>query len=235
MGLFDRPFETATQFREDCLRNRSAKIFQADNFDEWSEANDLVLAGDLALELGNPRDGSLLSLMWSETAVTDGRIVTVGPTTFAEGVNAPLYQVYFLCAQFDDEYEASCALKDAVHETTLRGVTARAMPSRQTLWLRIDRDALTHDFTPVQWSAEIIWRLRDVPGVVGVESLIITDPSIDLAPLLRAAEETGRLVGAMNKMREEMSYDCDSCEYWDVCATVEQLKAQRAKLAGSKS
>jgi hypothetical protein len=39
-----------------------------------------------------------------------------------------------------------------------------------------------------------------------------------------------RILGAMNKMMEEMSFDCTACEYLDVCGDVRALGALREKL-----
>ena len=39
-----------------------------------------------------------------------------------------------------------------------------------------------------------------------------------------------RIISAMNKMMEELSFDCSSCEYLDVCGDIRQLGTLREKL-----
>jgi hypothetical protein len=45
-----------------------------------------------------------------------------------------------------------------------------------------------------------------------------------------ASNSIGHLISAMNKMAEEMSFDCDACEYNEVCGDVEELRSMRDKL-----
>jgi hypothetical protein len=39
-----------------------------------------------------------------------------------------------------------------------------------------------------------------------------------------------RRIAAMNKMAEEMTFDCDTCDYNAVCGDVAELRAMRAAL-----
>lgn len=233
MGLLDKPYRDAAAFRDQAVSALGARVAAADQQSDWPEGERLVFADEVALELGSPGVGSVFALLWSDTeAVVDGRVTLLGPDV-GEGSKA-LRQLFFVRAAPGDDYQLGCALKDAVFDTRLAGVTVRAMPSRQTMWLRVSRDAVRDGFSLVQWGAEVIWRLRDVPGVMAAEALFVTGDAADVRALDHAAAEAGRLVAAMNKMNEEMDFDCTSCEYWDVCATVEQLKKQRAALQAER-
>jgi hypothetical protein len=39
-----------------------------------------------------------------------------------------------------------------------------------------------------------------------------------------------RIIAAMNKMAQEMDFECSSCDYQDVCDEAEGLKGMREKL-----
>ena len=49
--------------------------------------------------------------------------------------------------------------------------------------------------------------------VRAVEVIFVTAGRDDVLALRETAAEIGAIIGAMNKMAEEMSFDCDACEY----------------------
>ena len=44
--------------------------------------------------------------------------------------------------------------------------------------------------------------------------------------------EIHKIISAMNKMAEELSFDCDTCEYMDVCQDVGALRSMRNSIKG---
>ena len=47
----------------------------------------------------------------------------------------------------------------------------------------------------------------------------------DMPPFFPIDEPELKIIGAMHRMAEDISYDCDTCQYDDVCSDVESLRA----------
>jgi CO dehydrogenase/acetyl-CoA synthase beta subunit len=106
----------------------------------------------------------------------------------------------------------------------------RTHPSRQSLWFRIDQASFHKRLTLAHWGSALIEKLKEVEFVTGVELFFITTDKVNAEPIKDMAFEAGRIVGALMKMGDEMDFDCDSCEFWDVCKNVEELKRIRKRM-----
>ena len=72
---------------------------------------------------------------------------------------------------------------------------------------------------------------RQYDGITEKNALnetFVTSSVDDITELQETAGRVGRIISAMNKMLEEMAFDCDECEYVDVCDEVEELGKMRA-------
>jgi CO dehydrogenase/acetyl-CoA synthase beta subunit len=193
-----------------------------------------VLEEDTALELGNPSIASLSLILWSEAGdIDDGRITLIGPDIREAGERGvPFAQVVLVGGSFADEYDSYRDIRDAVYDTRLEGLSVRTMPSRQTIWCRVGTDAAGKGLSIADIGSALIRALKGLDGVSGAEVLFVTASAGDVRRLAPAAAGARRLVDAMMKMYQESNYDCETCEYQDVCETVMDLKRIRDKLAG---
>jgi len=204
---------------------------------EWPSEANLILEENAALELGHPSLGSLSFLCWTEAKRPEAdRILLLGPDLQEiKARRAPFAQILILHGVFQEEYECFQELREAVYETRLRGFMTRVLPSRQTIWSRVTREALEQGFSLAHLGRALIRRLQEVEYVSGIRVLFITESPTEIAGLAGVGREVSRIVGAMIKMNEEMSYDCASCEFGDVCDKVLDLKKIREKLLERKS
>ena len=69
-----------------------------------------------------------------------------------------------------------------------------------------------------------------MPYVRSVETIFITSSKEDVLEVKTISDDVFRLISAMNKMAEELSFDCDTCDYSDVCGDVAELRSMRKKL-----
>ncbi len=203
----------------------------------WPAGSSLVLEEDAALEMGNPRLGSLSVLLWSEEEdATGGRVSILGPDLGeADQARLPFARVLIASGEFPDEYDSYRGLRDAVYDTRLDGLSVRTMPSRLTVWCKVSRRAFESGLSLVDLGAAYIEALEDVEGVRSAEALFVTSSAADIARLSSAASGAQRLIEAMMKMYQEQNFDCEACEYRDVCDTVMDLKRIRRKLADGKA
>jgi CO dehydrogenase/acetyl-CoA synthase beta subunit len=226
MGLFDEQIKEVRAFIDEVRASGALRELEAAGAGDWPQRSSLVLEEDTALELGNPKIASLSVLLWTEESdLADGRVLLTGPDV-AESTapSLPFAQVLLAQGRFPNEYDSYRDLRDAVYDTHMEGLSVRTMPSKQTLWCRVSRDALSSGLS-----------LKQVPGVTAAEALFVTSSAADVAKLSRAASGAQRLVDAMMKMYQEQNFDCETCEYQDVCDTVMDLKKIRKKLADGKA
>jgi len=237
MGLFDEQIKEVRAFIDEVRASGALRELEAAGAGDWPQRSSLVLEEDTALELGNPKIASLSVLLWTEESdLADGRVLLTGPDV-AESTapSLPFAQVLLAQGRFPNEYDSYRDLRDAVYDTHMEGLSVRTMPSKQTLWCRVSRDALSSGLSLVHLGAEYIDALKQVPGVTAAEALFVTSSAADVAKLSRAASGAQRLVDAMMKMYQEQNFDCETCEYQDVCDTVMDLKKIRKKLADGKA
>ncbi|OGP61042.1 MAG: hypothetical protein A2V67_03605 [Deltaproteobacteria bacterium RBG_13_61_14] len=236
MGLFDSPLQQLEDFL--ALQRASHKVreFPLHAAWDWPEESSLILEEDTALELGHPGLGSLSLLLWTEGAWADGdQVLLLGPDlNEMKTGREPFAQVLLVRGSFADEYECYQKLREAVYDTKLRGLMTRVLPSRQTIWSRVNHEALENGFSLAHLGAALVRRLKEAAFVSGARALFITGSARDIAGLESAGRETARITSAMVKMSEEMSYDCASCEFRDVCEQVPDLRQIREKLLARK-
>jgi CO dehydrogenase/acetyl-CoA synthase beta subunit len=118
-----------------------------------------------------------------------------------------------------------------VYDTRLEGFSVRTMPSRQSVWCRVSRDAAGRGFSLVDLGAALIDSLKGLDEVSEAQVVFVTAGVDEVKKLAGAAAGAQRIVDAMMKMYQEENFDCETCEYQDVCDTVMDLKKIRQKLA----
>ena len=236
MGLFDEQLAQVSATMEGWRRERTARDFQAAVRPPWPVESSLVLEEDTALELGNPALASLFLLLWGETAdVEDGRITLIGPDIpELQEARAPFALVVIVGGDFSDEYDSYRDIRDAVYGTRLEGLSVRMMPSRQTIWCRVSVGAMRKGLCAADIGSALIDAIKEVEEVRAAEVLFVTSSVEDVRSLARPANGARTVVDAMMKMYQEMNYDCDECEYQEVCDTVMGLKKIREKLVDRK-
>jgi CO dehydrogenase/acetyl-CoA synthase beta subunit len=235
MGLFDREVRSVLEFLTAKREQGSLRELDLSKARGWPEETSLILSEDTVLELGHPLEGSLAFIIWTaDDLISDGADL-VGPDLHELGPRAPLGQVIMVSGDFAEEYDCYRQLKDAVYGVKLKGLMPRAMPSRQTFWYRVNREAREEGLSLAHLGAALLGKLKAVPKVRAARVIFITSGKGDLELLADAGHDTGRIAAAMVKMYEEMNYDCSDCEYSDVCGEVGELKAMREKLNRERS
>jgi len=230
MGLFAGPAAQMTRiFTEPGVRDRLRVVPPLPG---WPRANDVVLGEDVAIELGNPQDGSLFFLHWDNADdLSADRLRLLGPEIREIQSRRLAFALALRVAgSFADEYVTHCALKNAVYDTRLQGLSIRMLPSRQSIWCRLDQQARNHGFSLAHLGAALCDSLHAVAGVRAVEVTMIIGDKPLVQRLSRPAADIARIGGALLKMNEEMDLDCEHCAYWDVCEAVAELKRICARL-----
>ncbi len=226
MGLFKDPLKSIAAYLEQAGAGGRLRETSCDLLTAWPEKSSLVLQEDTAVELGGSR-GSLFMFLWSAQpkVITPGRISLIGPDLLETGETAvPLTQIVLVKGSFENDYETYQQLSDAVFDTRLEGVSTRIWPDRQKIWCRVSKDAMDRGFSLMRYGATLINSLNKLTAVDEVEVIFATEAMSKGKLLAPAAEKVQDIVEALLQIYEDTHFDCETCEYSEVCEEVEGLR-----------
>ena len=201
----------------------------------------IILSQDTAIELGNPRQESVSFLLWTEDAglLRDGRIRLVGrDLPECADMSLPFGKVILAEVDgFDGEngYDRYREMEGLRYGLDLKGYMLRAVSQYQREWSRISREAVENGFSFGVLGGALMKRFRKLPYVRAVEILFVNSTVEDVAALRPIAGEAEKIISAMNKMFDELSFDCTSCDYQEVCDDVGELRSMRESLLKKRS
>lgn len=235
MGLFDSHLENIRTFLTDRDGKGGTTAFTSEKRISWPSGgnSNLVLSTDTAVELGSPKTAATSFLFWTDRpeAVRHGRISLIGPDIRRETRSLVPFgkAVMIEVSGFDENnsYDRYRDLELAKYDISLAGYMMRAVSQYQREWSRISKTAVRDGFSLSLLGSALINELLKKPYVHGVEIVFVTSTVEDVLALKTIGDEVGEIIGAMNKMVEEMDFDCDSCEYSPVCDEVSELRSMR--------
>ncbi len=238
MGLFDKQFQEITAFLERRRKEGNVSEFLHDRKTRWpSEKNrNLVLGADTAVELGNPRDASASFLLWvnDPSLLKNGRISVVGPDLpQLSGQRVSFGRVVIAGGMdFDAEnsFERYREMELLRYDIHMKGYMMRAVSQYGREWSRVSREALDSGFSFSILGGAIVDQYLKLGYIRGVEVIFVTAGRDEVLALGHIGEGVLSIIGAMNKMADEMSFDCDTCEYTAVCGDVAELRSMRSAL-----
>ena len=201
----------------------------------WPTAGqrNLVIGRDIAVELGHPDDASVAFIAWGASSGErrGGRIYRVGPDLPAsQGQRRPFGKVVMIrgCGfDADNTYERYRQLEAVRYAIDLQGYMMRAVSQANREWSRVSQAALENGFSFAVLGGALIAAFTAIEWVDCADVLFVTSSRADVMVLRPLAERVRQVTAAMNKMSEEMNFDCESCSYADVCGDVAGLRAMR--------
>lgn len=238
MTFFERQFNEIRAFMERKKAAGTVREIVHSKKTVWPEGGNrnLVLEQDMAVELGNPQNESASFLLFEDDSgqIKDGRISIVGPD-LPQSVDKKLsFGKVVLVGGTDFSHENSYdryrEMESIRYDIDLKGYMMRATSQYQREWSRVSREAIQDGFSLEILGGKLIDRFRENAYVSSVEVIFVTSSKEDVIVLKEIAEQAIRITGAMNKMIVEMSFDCDACEYTDVCQDVSALRSMREKI-----
>ncbi len=200
------------------------------------KTNTIVFKEDTWVELGNPKTFSMAPVLVTESldVVNDGAITLIGPDIQETQGSIPFAQILLLSST-DLKDENYRKLNTFQYELELNGYMIKAVPSSMTIWSRVSKDSVKAGFSFEILGNAIIQSYRSKFNIQSAEVIFITSSEEDVKELKDLNDKVKKIVNAMSKMMEEMSYDCSSCEYVDVCDDVRELGQLREKLMKNKT
>lgn len=220
MGLVEDQVGKLEELRGELRRRDALRALGEDA--HWPAERSLVLARDLAVELGNPAIGSVSALLWTSVARVEDQIELLGPDIGELSGSQPLAQLILVGLspkpdlEDDDQYELLLALYQALDDFALRGLTTRATAGHRDVWYRLSREAQVQGFSLFHLGAELHRRLKALDRVAAAQILFVTEKA-SVSLFEDIARQSQRISAALIKRHEEVEHECDLCELSDVC------------------
>jgi len=235
MDCFSKHIDKIRSFIERKKQSGSVSELSFNQDLTWPEGNNrnIVLAPDMAVELGNPRDTSTSFFLWIDNPdkVRNGRITVVGPELKkCQGKSLPFGKIVLVSGRDfneDNSYERYREMESLRYDLNLKGYMLRAASQYKREWSRISNEALDKGFSFTVLGSALMKQLYAFEYIEAVEVIFITSSRDDVFEMWSVNEEASRIIGAMNKMMQELSFDCDSCDFTDVCSEVADLRHMR--------
>jgi CO dehydrogenase/acetyl-CoA synthase beta subunit len=223
--------EVKTFISRQKIHGRIREFHYNKNF-SWPVAGsrDIVMKSDTGLELGNPQDESVSFLLWTtdSSLITDGLISLSGPDIGEATIDRLSFGKVVLVSGkgFD---ETNCC--ERFHEMDLlrynlsfKGYMMRAVSQHMREWSRISVDAVKKGFSVSLLGNGLIQLLKDLDYIDTVEILFVTSSTTEVRELKKTGDRLMQYINAISKMTTDQDFDCDACEFQDVCAEAEELR-----------
>ena len=230
--------DTISSVRDFITQISGKRSWIAEDKPLWPEGggHNIVLKEDLGVELGNPQMESLSCLLWTHdlASIENGRITLMGPD-FPEstGRSLPFGKVVLAGVEGftqDNAYDLHKDLDFLRYSINLKGFMMRSVSQYMREWCRISRVAIGEGFSARTLGSALISLFLEKPFVRAVEVIYITSSPEDVIRLREITSGAEKVIAAMNKMAAEMDYECENCDYQEVCDDAFQLKAMRDRL-----
>ncbi len=238
MGLFDKQYTAISDYLDSRRSEGKVSVFTHSGKTDWptDKKQNLVLGQDTAVELGNPKDASTSFLLWVNQPgeIRNGRITIVGPDLHQLiGKQSSFGKIVIVAGSdfdADNSHERYREMELLRYDIHLKGYMMRGVSQQQREWSRVSNDAIRNGFSFKYLGGALMDKFSQLPYVRAVETIFITSCREDVQAAEIIADNVFRVISAMNKMAEEMSLDCDTCDYNDVCGDVAELRSMRKKL-----
>jgi len=242
MQLFEDIIKQLHSFVDNKRAAGMVTEYEVDSMKRWpaGKSGEIVMQSDTAIELGHPDTESTAFHLWTNKTghINDGRVVIVGPDL--DQINQkvrPFGKIILLEVEGftqENSFERHRDIGRMRYDFNFSGYMMRAVSQAGREWSRVSCQALEDGFSLALLGHELVHAYRTNLFVKAVEVIIITESADDVRMVAELADRSERLIQALNKMAGELSFDCDTCDYTDICSEVEGLRSMRDTLQKGK-
>jgi CO dehydrogenase/acetyl-CoA synthase beta subunit len=236
MELFENTFSALKNYVN--AQSKKACFFNNDENVDWEKdkKTNIIMGNDTAIELGHPSTDSVYFLAWTEKReqINEGRITLIGKdiNKIKKG-KCSFGEIILISGHgFNEEniFDRYLEMDILKRKLKLKGYMIRVVPQKMREWSRISKEAVKKGFSFKILGDEIIKKYKELEYIDGVEVIFVTSGEEELKNLKPIGEKVTKSIHAMNKILENLQYDCEVCEFQDVCNEMSELRQLRKKL-----
>jgi CO dehydrogenase/acetyl-CoA synthase beta subunit len=238
MKIFNQIIDEIATYKHQKQKSALYREFPAKADITWPEAGkrDIILMPDLAMELGSPGTASVSFMVWTGdgSRINDQRVTLIGPDlTETSEKQIPFGKIVMAEVEGFDETNAHDRNREIYlkkFDLSLKGYMLRSASHYMAEWNRISKAAVKNGFSFYHLGSSLISEYKKIDYVKSVEVIFVTSSDDDVNELYDLGKRSTRMISAMSKMVNEMSYDCSACEYQDLCKEALELRKLRTQL-----
>ncbi len=216
------------------IEKSKKSAYRFNESERWADLgyNQVVLQRDTAFEL----NGTGFSLVTS--AVVDDAIVVVGDdiSSISSSTTFSRIAIVQICETEDAQqsYDLIKKIEFVKYHCFPDGYMMRSASSSFKESVRVSKSALKNGLSFEKIGNLLISEYKKIPSVKGVKMLFITDPSVDYSVYKRIAEKNREITETLNKVMNNLVFDCTTCNLKPICDEVEGMRELHFKSAKSE-
>ncbi len=213
------------------IENSEKSAYRYIESERWADLgyNQVVLQRDTAFEL----NGTGFSLVTS--AVVDDAIVVVGDDVSSISASTTFSRIAIvqICETEDAQqsYDLIKKIEFVKYHCFPDGYMMRSASSSFKESVRVSKSALKNGLSFERIGNLLISEYKKIPSVKGVKMLFITDRSVDYSVYKRIAEKNREITETLNKVMNNLVFDCATCNLKPICDEVEGMRELHFKSA----
>ena len=227
--------QVKTMLNAEDIRGKT-KVYTFNENRTWPRTErQIILNDETAVELGHPSTESVSFLIWTESAdkIKDNNITIIGPDldqTNAERIPyGKIVLVKTTGFDKDNAYKRFEKMDHLKFKSELEGFMLRSVPQDYKEWSRVSKKAIKSGFNLKVLGGELIRDLKTLDFVEAVEIIFITSSKEDVARFKPIGEIVSKATMAMNRMFEDLEFDCEHCTFREVCDEIDGMKGMHKK------
>lgn len=126
-----------------------------------------------------------------------------------------------------DEQEAYNLIKKAEYvkyHTFPEGYMMRSTSRSHKEAVRVSKTALRNGIDFHKVGSLMIEKYKEIPAIKGVKVIFVTSPQADFDAVEKLAEKNSEIAQTLNRVMNNVNFDCSTCNLKPVCDEVEGMK-----------
>ncbi len=213
------------------IENNSKSVHCFCENEQWADLgySQVVLQRDMAFEL----NGTGFSLV--TTSDVGDEIVVVGNNL--RDINSCCNYSRVAVVEIDDTEDEQTAydlikkIEFVKYHCFPDGFMMRSASSSFKESVRVSKSALKNGLDFYKIGNLLISKYKEIPQVKSVRIIFITDVSVDYSAIKSLAEKNRTITETLNRVMNDMTFDCASCNLKPICDEVEGMRELHFKSA----
>lgn len=227
MDFFDSLIEKLLSL----INGKPQTACEYDKNSSWADAghSQVIMQRDTAFEL----NGTGFCLVTSKP--TPYSVVTVGRPLSEIKKDSKFARIAIVsvddCADEQATYDLIKKIEYVKYHCFPDGYMIRSSSSSYKEGVRVSKKALKSGISFEKIGNLMIDKFKAIPEVKGVTVYFVTDESVDYQAIREIAEKNRTVTEALNKVMNNLQFDCASCDLKPICDEVEGMRELHFKNA----
>lgn len=191
------------------------------------DRNSIIFKNDLAYELGNQYGLGGYALTDNKYLISNDEVILIGNDLNKIKGDCNYARISLILVDDklngDNLFQKVRKIDYIRYHINKKGYMIRISPTLLHETVRVSKDLVKENISFASIGNEYIKKYHELPNVLRVKIIFITDPSFDYASLNNLILEQENITKALDHLVNKLNMDCKSCNLQQICASVEEL------------